>query len=247
MTAQTGLGDALYLHGYDLSGSANAISRVAGGPAALDVPAVTHSAQRRIGGLRDGGLDFSTWFDDAPDEQHDALKGLPTTDLVCSYLRGTALGGPMASLVNKQANYGGERGQDGSLSFTAENPANGYGLEWGVQLTAGKRTDTAATNGTGVDFGAATAFGARFFLHVFSFTGTSVTVKVQESSDDGATDPWADVTGGSFTAATGRTAQRIATSASQSVERYLRAVTTGTFSSAVFAVQATKFDVAVVF
>jgi hypothetical protein len=31
--------------------------------------------------------------------------------------------------------------------------ANSFGLEWGVALTAGPRTDTAATNGTAVDSG----------------------------------------------------------------------------------------------
>ncbi len=247
MAVQWGGGDQLFLDGYDLSGSANAISRIGGGPAALDIPGIINQAMRRTGGRRDGSLDFTTWFDTATGEEHDALKGLPTTDRVASYFHGSTLGDICASLVNKQANYDGDRGDDGSLSFKAENPANAYGLEWGFQLTAGKRTDTAAANGTGVDFAASTDFGARFFLHVFSFTGTSVTVKIQESSDNGGADSWADVTGGGFTAATGRTAQRIATSATQTVERYLRCVTTGTFSSAVFAVQATKLGVAVAF
>jgi hypothetical protein len=55
------------------------------------------------------------------------------------------------------------------------------------------------------------------------------------------------VTGGGFTAATGVTSQRIATSSSQTVERYLRVVTTGTFSSAVFAVTVVRNDTAVSF
>lgn len=134
----------------------------------------------------------------------------------------------------KQVNYDPTRAADGSLTIQVQAQSTDYGLQWGKQLTAGKRTDTAATNGTGVDFGAAWTNGLQAFLHVFSFTGTSVTVKLQESSDNGAGDAWADVTGGGFTAATGRTAQRIAKTGSG--ERYLRVVTTGTFSSAVFAV-----------
>jgi hypothetical protein len=84
------------------------------------------------------------------------------------------------------------------------------------------------------------------YLQVFSFTGTSVTVKIQESSDNAVGDAFADVVGGTFTAATGRTAERIATAAIN-VERYLRVVTTGTFSSAVFAVTAIRNDTSVVF
>ena len=80
-----------------------------------------------------------------------------------------------------------------------------------------------------------------------SFTGTSVTVKIQESSDNGAGDAWADVTGGGFTAATGVTTQRLETARGQTVERYLRAVTTGTFSSATFAVVAVRNDTSTVF
>jgi hypothetical protein len=73
---------------------------------------------------------------------------------------------------------------------------------------------------------------------VFSVAGTSVTVKLQESSDNG-TDPWADVTGGGFAAATPAASpqcQRIETANDLTVERYLRVVTTGTFTSAIFAV-----------
>lgn len=248
MSVQWGGGDNLYVAQYDLSADANALGSVSGGNSPFEIPGITYSAQRRIGGRRDGRIEFSVWFNDATDAEHDALKALPTTDRVVSYLRGTTLGGPAASLVAKQIGYDWKRGDDGSLAGTVEALANAYGLQWGNTLTAGKRTDTTATNGTGVDFGTgSTAFGAQFFLHVFAFTGTSVTVTVQESSDNGAGDAFAAVTGGAFTAATGPTSQRIATSASQTVERYLRCVTTGTFSNAVFAVVAVRNDVSVVF
>ena len=51
------------------------------------------------------------------------------------------------------------------------------------------------------------------------------------------------ITNGAFTAATGRTFERIqSSSATATVRRYIRAVTSGTFSSAVFAVSITKND-----
>ena len=247
MSKQGGLGDNLYAAGYDLSGDVGSLSRIGGGPAPLDVTGINKSAPERIGGVRDGAIEFLAFFNDAAGQEHPRLSLLPTADQIVTYCRGTTLGNAAAALVAKQINYDGSRGTDGSLTFTMQALANGFGLEWGTQLTAGKRTDTTATNGTGVDGGAASAFGLQAYLHVFSFTGTSVTVKIQESSDNGAGDAFADVVGGGFTAATGVTSERIATSGALAVERYLRVVTTGTFSSAVFAVMVARNATATVF
>ncbi|MFG3510249.1 hypothetical protein ACGF5F_32655 [Streptomyces sp. NPDC047821] len=248
MAKQSGLGDNLYIAGYDLSGDINALGNIGGGPATLETTGIDKSAMERIGGVRDGRLQMASFFNPGTDRSHLRLSTLPTSDVIAGYFRGTTLGGPSANIVAKQIGYDGTRGDDGSFTFSVEAQANGYGLEWGRSMTAGKRTDTTATNGSSVDFGTgSTAFGLQAYLHVFSFTGTSVTVKIQESSDNGAGDAWADVTGGAFTAATGVTSQRIATASGQTVERYLRVVTTGTFTNAVFAVSVIRNDVATSF
>jgi hypothetical protein len=239
MSKQTGLGDNLYIDGFDVSGDIGSIGSIHGGPAALEVTGIDKSGFERVGGERDGAIDYSAWFNDAatpPVGAHFVLSPLTTVDRIVTYCRGTALGSPSACIVAKQTNYDPTRSQDGALSWSITKPANGFGLEWGRLLTAGKRTDGSATNGTGVDFAAASVFGLQAYLQVFAFTGTSVTVKIQESSNDGAGDAYADVVGGTFTAATGITKERIATATGLSVERYLRVVTTGTFSNAVFAV-----------
>lgn len=245
---QSGLGDNLYIAGYDLSGDISAVNSIGGGPALLEVTGIDKLAFERIGGIRDGRIDITNYFNPAIGRAHPRLSALPTTDVIMSFYRGTALGGASANLVAKQTNYDGTRADDGAFTFAGNNPGNGYALEWGTSLTAGKRTDTTGTNGSSVDFGTgSTAFGLQAYLHVFDFTGTSVTVKLQESSDDGGADAWVDVTGGGFTAATGVTSQRIATSDAQTVERYLRVVTTGTFTSAVFAVSVNRNEVATSF
>jgi hypothetical protein len=250
MAKQAGLGDNLYVAGYDLSGDVGSLGNIAGGPAALDVTAIDKSAMERIGGVRDGRIEFSAFFNDAAGRAHPRLSSLPTANVIVTYYRGTTLGNPAAALVAKQINYDGNRGDDGSLTFAVEALGNGYGLEWGQSLTAGKRTDTGATNGTGVDFGTgSTNFGLQAYLQVFAFTGTDVTIKLQESSDNGA-DAYADVTGGGFTQVTsGPTSERIATANNLTVERFLRAVTvtTGGFSSLTFAVVAVRNDTAVAF
>lgn len=260
MPKTSGLGDNLYIDGYDVSGDIGELSKISGGVTPLDVTGIDKGGYERIGGVRDGSIDFKSFFNPETiagggtrDAVHSVLKTLPLTDRIVTYFRGTTLGNPAANLVSKQIGYDPKRGQNGEFTFDISVQGNGYGLGWGTQLTAGKRTDTTATNGTGVDFGLGSSgtgpstFGAQFFLHVFAFTGTSVTVKIQESADNGGTDPFADTVGGTFTAATGITVQRLETARNQSVKRYLRVITTGTFSNAVFAVTATRNDQSVVF
>lgn len=244
---QSGLGDNLFVDGYDLSGDAGAITGISTPVQTLPSTGINKSANERLFGLRDGALAFMSYWNDAAGQAHPALSTLPTADRIVTYLRGTTLGNPAASINAKQIGYDPTRGNDGSLTINVQAVANGFALEWGRQLTAGVRTDTAATNGTGVDFLASSTFGLQAYLQVRAFTGTSVTVKIQESSDNGVGDAWADVVGGAFTAATGRGAQRIATATNLTVERYLRVVTTGTFSNAEFVVMVVKNESAAVF
>lgn len=253
MAKTSGLGDALFIGGNDLSGDFTAIGNVGGGPAALATTGIDKGAMERIGGVRDGRLEATAWFN--PTLSHPVLAALPTADVHSMYCRGTTLGSPAANIVGKQPNYDGQRGQDGSFPFAVSMQANGFGVEWGYLLTAGKRVDVAATNGTGVDFGLGSPplfngqglFGAQAYLQVFAFTGTDVTVKVQDSADNVS---FADVAGFSFTAVTtGPGTQRIATASGATIRRYLRAVTTttGGFTSCTFAVAAIRNDVATAF
>lgn len=245
MAKQSGLGDALYVAGYDLSGDIGSLGRISGGTSPLEVTGINKSAMERIGGLRDGGLEYAGYFNPTAGQLHDRAGNLPTTDQIVSYFRGTAIGSPAASLVSKQLNYDGTRGNDGALTFSVSCESNAYGIDWGAQLTAGKRTDTAATNGTGLDqTTVSTSFGWQAFLHVFAFTGTSVTVAIEDSADGAA---WAALAGGAFTAATGITSERIAGGSTATVRRHVRVVTTGTFSNAVFAVAFTRNETAVTF
>lgn len=244
MAKQSGLGDNFYIAGYDLSGDVNLLSRINGGPAALDVTPINKSAMERLGGKRDGGFTFTSIFNDATGQQHAALSTLPTTSRIGTYFRGQAIGNPAASCQALQIMYDGDRGEDGMFVFTADLQSNEFGLEWGEQLTAGVRTDTAATNGTSFDGGASSALGAQAYLQVFSVTGTSVTVTLEDSADNAS---FAAITGGAFTAvnAGARSDQRIAMSGT--IRRYVRAVTSGTFSDAQFAVQFVRNATAVVF
>ena len=241
---QSGLGDNFYIGGYDLSGDVSAISQLSGGPALMDVTPVNASANVRIGGLRVGDMQFTSFWDyDSVnlDQAYSALSTLPRTDVIASYFRGTTLLNPCASIFGRQINYDPTRDNAGNLTAAVEVQSDGYGLEWGRQLTAGLRTDTTATVGAYVDDNAAAStYGAQAYLQLIHFTGTSVTVEINECA----------TSGGSYTnlitfgAQTAVGAWRQAVTGS--VERYLEVTTTGTFSNAVFAVHWTRNAVAAV-
>jgi hypothetical protein len=251
MGKSSGLGDKLFIDGVDLSGDIGSLAGIRTGIAMLDVTGIDKKAHERIAGHRDGALSFVAFFNKTIGTgSHKVLSTLPTIDRITSYCRGSTIGSQGAGLVAKQLNYDPDRADDGSLTLKIDEQANGYGLEWGIQHTAAPRTDTTGTNGTGVDAGASSAFGLQAYLHVSSVVGTSVTVKLQQSSDDAGTDPYADVVGGGFAAVTvaaAPTAQRIATAAGLTVKRWLRVVTTGTFTSAVFHVIVIRNPIATAF
>jgi hypothetical protein len=222
---QSGLASRFLLAGYDISGDVSAVDTIAGTVALLDVTDITQSAHSRIGGLRDGSMSITSWFDSG--NATPVLDALPTSDVIASFLVQTSLGNPVACVNAKQVNYDPNRAADGALSLKTECQANGYGLEWGVQLTPGVQTDTEASDGTDVDNGASTDYGAQAYLHVTALTGTGATITVQHSADNST---WSDLI--SFTEVEAAPAQQRATvSNTTTVDRYLRVISAGTFSS----------------
>lgn len=173
--------------------------------------------------------------------EHNALAGLPRTDTIATYFRGTTLLNPAASVNAKQVNYDGTRDNSGNLTLKAEVQSNGFGLEWGKQITAGLRTDTAGTTGAAVDLTAGSSNGAQAYLQLVDFVGTSVDVKVRHCTTSGGT--YADLIDfGSQTAIGG-----FRGTAAGTVNEFLKVVTSGTFTYATFAVMFVQNSAAVVF
>lgn len=100
------------------------------------------------------------------------------------------------------------------------------GLGW-VQHPMGEDTNT--TTGSSYDGLAATTTGWHAHLHVTAVDGGSWVVKLEDSANDSA---WSDVSGGSFTAATGATQQRLESAAGATLRRYVRYTATRTGGSA---------------
>lgn len=237
MSKQGGLGDNFYVGGYDLSGDINAIGSVGGGPALLNFTTINQSAHVRQGGLRDGKMDFTTFFDPSGSGPYTAgpapLETLPTADVIATYCRGTTLGNAAACVNAKQINFDPTRGNDGALTLAVNMAANGYGLEWGKQLTAGLQTDASATLSAEFDDGAASSFGGQAYLQVTSLGSGTVTVAIQHATSSGGS--YSDVL--AFSAVSSApTAQRISVSNTTTIDRFLKINTTGTFTNAVFSV-----------
>lgn len=250
MAKSSGIGMKLYLQGRDLSADVGAIATMRSSMAVIDVTPIDSAAHERIAGLRDGEITFNCFFNSATGETHDYLASLPTTDVLCLVLTSTTAGQPVIALTAKQINYDWSRNADGSMAGTVQLlAASGVPLEYGLLLKA-KGTHASATDETGIDFGSQTTAGAVGFLQHFSAASGTVEYDLEDSSNstNGVDGAWANL--GAFTdVATpyAPIAQRIAISGT--VERWVRASTNGTFTTAVFAMafrrkRATDYDVA---
>ena len=245
MAKSGALGADLLVGGYRLGSDIGSVPTLSSPVGVQNVTDITQSAMSTLLLLRDGNISFAPFFNPATGQAHEVLGALPTADVVTTFLVSNAQGGATFSLNGKQNNYDGNRAQSGELLFTTTGTGNGYGAEWGVALTDdGITTSTTAENLGSLDGGAATDFGFQAYLHVVAFTGTSVTVTIEDSADDAS---FSAVTGGAFTAATGIGAERIQTARDATIRRYLRCALTGTYSNAVLLVAVVRNATEVVF
>lgn len=248
MAKQSGLGDNLYCGGYDLSGDTNSLSKISGPMTPIDVTSINQYANNRVGGLRDGEIDWISYFDPAMGKAHPVLSVLPVTDVQLAYCRGTTLGNPAACLVAKQINYDPTRASTGELTFSVTAQANSYGLEWGKQLTPGLATatgGTASSHQTAVAGTAASVYGGQAYLQVTALAGSAASVIVEHSTDNTTFSTLA-----SFASVTSApNTQRIATAGTATVDQYVRATCTqpGTASSVTFNVVFNRNQVSTVF
>lgn len=240
MAKSSGLGAGLIVDQYNLSNDVGAVDTIRGGPALLDITGLDKSAYERLGGRYDGGIDFTSYFNPSTGKQHDALSGLSSSDRIMSFFVGSTLGNPIYWITAKQINYDPKRAADGGLTESVQGQVSaGSKAYWGSQLLAGAATHSAAGNGTSIDrqtydglSGASSVFGASAVLHIISVASGTPTVAIHDSADNSS---FTVVTGLTFSiSAAGKEALQTATGAT--IRRYVRIVTTGTFTDLVFVV-----------
>jgi hypothetical protein len=237
MSKDTGVGWYFVVGGAEISNDIGALDQIGAPMRVIMDTGLDKSFTERLGTLHDGQIDFTAYFNTAAGRAHATLSALPRTDVQVSTLRGQVIGNVAASILGKQLDYDPTRTDAAELTAKISVQGNAFGLEWGQQLTPGFKTDTTGTNGTGLDTLASLSFGWQAYLHVTALTGTNVIVTLQDSADNVS---FANLTGGAFTSATAVGAQRLAGGTTATVRRYVRAVSSGTFSSATFMVNFIK-------
>jgi hypothetical protein len=236
MAKKSGLNHGFYAGGYDISGDVSALNQLVVARPSLDLTGISQLARERAVGKSDAAIAGRCWWNDASNALHDALSSMPTTDVDVLYRMGITLGDPCAMMRAEQTNYDWDLQADGSLpgSFRFEGTA-GLPLVFGRLLTAGAISQSSAGSETGIVDSAQTTNGLEAWLQVISFTGTSITVSVEDSSDttNGTDGTWGNLV--SFAAATGgQTTERVTVSGN--VELGLRVNTSGTFTECTFIV-----------
>ena len=90
----------------------------------------------------------------------------------------------------------------------------------------------------GTAYGTATLFGAAAYLHVFSIGSGTAPLVVQDSPDDIT---YTTVTGMSFTAVSAAGVQRVQGATNATVQRYVHAKVTGTYTNLVACVNFCRY------
>jgi hypothetical protein len=188
---------------------------------------------RYLAGRGDASVALTGYLDDTTDASHDAFKSISIASSLVTVAMGNnatpTVGDIAACFDAQQVNYDVSPTLDDLVTFTADMKARGFPIEWGTLLA--DATITANGNQASVDQTAQTTSGGVGYLHITSLSaGDTITVLIEDSTDDAA---WATLI--TFTLdGTAVDAERVATSTTETVDRYIRASYTVTGASISF-------------
>lgn len=198
---------------------------------AVNTTTFSHDDKTYIAGLEGGSIAIQGLWEgsaSAVDEQLDASIGSEAIITVCPQGFGT-LGNKAIMLKGEHISYQIRSTTTDAVRIVAGGTADGGVRTAGVLLHILEQ-ETTTENGSSVDNGAGTSNGGVGHLHVTAFSGTSATVKIQDSANDSA---FSDLV--TFASVTGVGAQRIPVTGT--VDRYLRyAITADNFTTMTLAV-----------
>lgn len=200
---------------------------------AVDATNFGSSGNRQyVYGLESGSAAFAGLFDGAVSIAADAnlTTALGAEGIYTVCLNGyDTIGKPAVLFKGENVSYQ-VRSPVQDIVRTQFNATVDGGIRFGGVVLHTLTAETTTGNYTSVDNTALTSVGGVGHLHVTSFTGTNVTVKIQHSTDNSV---WADLI--TFTSVTGVTSER--STVTGTVNRYVRAqISAGTFTSVTFAV-----------
>lgn len=223
-----GKNTAILVDEFDLSAFFNSAD-VAATLETAETTTFGNAAKTYIPGLADATLSLAGMFDGSASAVDEVLRGaLGGSALITVLPAGAGTIGNRASVAEAlETSYGITAAVADAVSVSAEAQVTNGLIP--ALLLADLAARTAIGQTAALDNAASTSNGAKAFLHLTAFTGTDVTIKVQDSPDNST---WADLI--TFTQATAETSETA--SATGTVERYLRVDISGTFTSVTFAV-----------
>lgn len=243
MAKRSGLGARFFWNGINVSGDVGAVGTITSPKTSQDNTGLDKEAYERIQLRADGRLGFTGFFNDGAAANRAAAAGssfhewskMTATDIVLALSIGASLGSECAALVAQQATLDVARPGDGSLGISAEGQASaGYPLEWAKLITAGQVTHASATSSTGLVESQTTGGGVGYLFYEERDSGTPTFV-IEDSADttDGDDGTWGTLLTFAGTGGTSPFGER--KEVTGTIEKGLRATTTGTFVNADFA------------
>ncbi len=195
--------------------------------------------ERDVVGLIGGGCTFAGLFNGSASELDAIFRAAHAQEapvLVSVGYGGHAIGSLVDLLKAAMTDHRVNSPQDGLVDASGEFESDDQ-VDLGVSLhdLVAEPSATPPVNFASVDETVAsvgTTAGAVAHLHVTAFTGTSVTIKVQHSTDNSV---WVDLL--TFAAITGVTKERLEVPIGTPINRYVRAIiSAGTWTSVTFTV-----------
>lgn len=243
MAKRSGIGARFFWNGIDVSGDIGAVGAISSPKAAQVNTGLNSEGVERVQLRTDGRLGFTGFFNDGGAANRAAAAGssfhewskMTATDIVLALSIGASLGSECAVLVSQQATLDVARPGDGSLGVSAEGmAARGYPLEWAKLITAGQITHASATSSTGL-VESQTAYGGVGYLFYEERDSGTPTFVIEDSADttNGVDGTWGTLL--TFAGTGGATSFGERKEVTGTIEKGLRATTTGTFVNADFA------------
>lgn len=178
-------------------------------------------------GVKTGGVNHRSFYDDATGATNEALfGGMGFNRPMLAGLEGNAQGKKCIAFNPMQRNYVRSPARGELHKVSAEYLSHQKISEAEIIQSLAAQTAAGAGSDGSLDNGAQSTSGGTAYLEITALDldgYTSVTIQLEESSDNGAGDPWTQV-GSAFTAATARGGARIEISGT--IERYTRATVT---------------------
>jgi hypothetical protein len=229
MPIKSGLSQKFFAAGYDIGSDVGSIDNLTSSVADLQTPGLDNTAMSRVHGIGDGNFALTSYFNDAAGKSLAGLKSL--SGGLWTWVLVKTVGGAVLNGGIQQLSYSGTRGRDGSMEMKATGAiSSGVPVEDAVNLTAlGATTHASAGSETGVDQTAGSILGGIGFLQHVSRASGTVNYLIEDSTNNSL---WTTLL--TFTGTGGATKFGERKTVLGNVDRYVRATTTGTFTTAIF-------------